>query len=138
MQDGLVRGTEGGSTAHAMAAASQQMAGGSQPADGRRAGELQPCQQMLGNAWPRVGAVTNPWTDTSAGEAASNDDRVRMIITAQGEHLGRGRIGPAVRASAKPIERTLADRQTIARPEARAGIARLRGNAPPESDANAS
>ena len=52
MQDGLVRGTEGGSTAHAMAAASQQMAGGSQPADGRRAGELQPCQQMLGNAWP--------------------------------------------------------------------------------------
>ena len=36
--------------------------------------------------------------------------------------LGRGRIVPADRASAKPIERMLA----IATPEARAGIARPR------------
>ena len=130
MQDGLVRGTEGGSTAHAMAAASQQMAGGSQPADGRRAGELQPCQQMLGNAWP-CGSSDQPMDRTSAGEAVSNDARVTGSPRLKVGHLGRGRIGPHVRASAKPSERKRVDRQSIALPEARAGIARLRGNAPP-------
>ena len=101
-RDGLVRGTKGDSTAHAR-------------------------QDSRG----RVRAAANPWTDTSAGEAVSNDARVAGSPRLKVGHLGRGRIGPHVRASAKPSERKRADRQPIALPEARAGIARLRGNAPP-------
>ena len=118
MQDGLVRGTEGGSTAHAMAAASQQMAGGSQPADGRRAGELQPWESCspASRCWAtrgRVRAAANPWTDTSAGEAVSNDARVAGSPRLKVGHLGRGRIGPHVRASAKPSERKRARFQRL-------------------------
>ena len=83
-RDGLVRGTKGDSTAHAR-------------------------QDSRG----RVRAAANPWTDTSAGEAVSNDARVAGSPRLKVGHLGRGRIDPHVRASAKPSERKRARFQRL-------------------------
>ena len=85
-------------------AASQQMAGGQESCS-----PASRCWATRG----RVGAVTNPWTDTSAGEAVSNDARVAGSPRLKVGHLGRGRIDPHVRASAKPSERKRARFQKL-------------------------